>query len=84
MKFEINSWGYYEVDINENFNPGHYYKVGEKWFNRISGMSFNISGMDYYENLKAYLDKNLNKQLRKEKLEKIHKLYDRNEKNFIH
>lgn len=48
------------------------YYLNDKWTKRISGMSFNISSLGYYENLKNYLDFRLNQYLRKEKLKKLY------------
>lgn len=59
------------VDMNRFDYLGYYYKSGEEWTNRISGMCFNITGCSYYSKLKIYLDKLLNTYLRKEKLLKL-------------
>jgi len=50
---------------------GCYFKSGDEWISRSSGMSFNICHLDYYSKLKIYLDKLLNIYLRKQKLLKI-------------
>ena len=84
-KFEINSWGYYEIDFYnhgteselehllklDKYCTGTFYKDRDKWISISSGMSFNISNMSYYPKLKEYLDYRLNIHLRKSKLQKI-------------
>ncbi len=50
---------------------GIYYKTGEKWNQRISGLTFNLSSADCYPALKEYLDYRFNQFMRKMKLEKI-------------
>ena len=72
-KFEINSWGYYETFIHKNQKEtlgdwGYFYKVGNDWRSRMSGMSFNITGASFYLKLKEYLDNEFNKFQRKQKI----------------
>lgn len=84
--FELNTWGYYEVDFYYNdikriliankLNMAIkdltcFYKDGDEWIKRSSGMSFNIKHLVYYLRLKTYLDKELNIYLRKLKIKKI-------------
>jgi hypothetical protein len=87
IKIEKNSWGYEidfwfltdkekrklsdKVGMNSYENLGCYYKSGENWTHRISGMSFNITESNYYPKLKIFLDSLLNIYLRKQKLLKI-------------
>ena len=50
---------------------GYYFKSGDEWTNRVSGMCFNICNSHYYPKLKILLNNLLNIYLRKEKLLKI-------------
>ena len=90
LNFELNDWGYYEIDfynnekdvvkiaiskyLNISFDcvDDCYYKEGDIWVKRISGMVFNIQ--PYYSVLSKYLDEQLNIYLRKEKLKNINGL----------
>ena len=84
--FELNSWGYYELDfyhykderdrLSEELKIAKYdlscfIKKGNEWCRRSSGMIFNIKSLSYYPIIKEYLDKELLKYLRKSKLENI-------------
>ena len=84
--FELNRWGYYEVDFYYNNEKRKlianrlnmamnditcFYKDGDEWIKRTSGMSFNIKHLVYYSRLKTYLDKELNTHLRKLKIKKL-------------
>lgn len=86
-KFEINSSGHYEIDFynygsesEKNFLSNLskrndcvacFYKSGSDWIKIVSGMTFRLNGMSYYQKLKEYLDHKLNLYLRKSKLQKI-------------
>ena len=91
LKFEKNSWGYYEIDLynhprhNEltekldmsspakySIGLGVYYReYNYEWYERSSGMTFDIRYLDYYPRLKKFLDDKFNIFIRKEKLKKI-------------
>lgn len=60
-----------DLGMNQFSEIGCYYKDADKWYLRVSGMTFNITQTDYYPKLKDYLDKRFNKYLRKEKLKNI-------------
>jgi hypothetical protein len=51
-----------------------YYKDGDKWCTRSSGITFNLIYMTSYSVLKVYLDYRFNMYMRKKKLEKIKNL----------
>ena len=53
------------------YELGCYYKSGNDWTLRTSGMSFNITQMNYYPRLKEHLDNEFRIFMRKQKLEKI-------------
>jgi len=92
LNFELNDWGYYEIDFYNNEKEivkiaisksldisfdcvdDCYYKEGDRWFKRVSGMVFNIKKLPYYSVLSKYLDDQLNIYLRKEKLKNINGL----------
>lgn len=50
---------------------GTYFKEGNEWYQRSSGMIFNLKQTEYYPKLKEYLDKEFEKFIRKEKLKEI-------------
>lgn len=50
---------------------GIYYKSGDEWCSRSSGMLFNITNSSYYSKLKEHLNKEFNIFIRKQKLKKI-------------
>lgn len=86
--FELNNWGYYEISFisqEERSILSHklgmaiidlscFYKEGDDWIRRHSGMSFNIKHLRYYPKLKKYLDKELTIYLRKLKIQNINNL----------
>jgi hypothetical protein len=85
--FQLNSWGYYEIDINNmskdkkkllslklkihEIEFSCYFKKNDDWVSKISGMTFNIKNNSYYKELKKYLDNEFIKFKRKQKLIKI-------------
>lgn len=52
---------------------GVYYKDGDEWCKRQSGMTFDIKNLSYYPELKKYLDYRFKIFERSKKLEKIKK-----------
>lgn len=52
---------------------GTYYKDGDEWCMRSSGMCFNLTETSYYPKLKEYLDNEFKKFIRKKKLEELEK-----------
>lgn len=57
--------------IQNNIEIGCYYKDGNEWSKRMSGMTFNIKHLKCYPELKKYLDYRFNTFIRKEKLKKL-------------
>ena len=55
-----------------NIPSGCYFKSGDEWVKRVSGMTYNIKGTSYYPLLKKYLDHRLNVYLRKMKIGRAH------------
>lgn len=50
---------------------GCYYKSGDEWKERISGMCFKLTSTPRYPKLKEYLDLEFKKFIRKKKIQKI-------------
>jgi hypothetical protein len=89
-QFELNSWGFYEIDFY-NYSTQQerdtffvkfgmydlkcFFKDGNEWTERISGMTFNIKNSSYYPEMKKYLDDRLRIYLRIQKLKKINENY---------
>ena len=62
------------LGLNSNSNSDYvscYFKDGDSWKKRISGMTYNMGSMSLYAELKEFLDKEFNKFMLNRKLKKI-------------
>ncbi len=55
-----------------------FYKSGNDWSFRLSGMTFNIKNSNWYPKIKKHLDKEFEKFMRKEKIKQINGMYRNN------
>jgi len=60
-----------KLGISVEYISHCFFKTYDGWSYRISGMTYNIKGEDWYPIIKEHLDKEFLKFMRKEKLKQI-------------